>query len=344
VLVDLQKLRALPFPVPGWLRARDLAMLEPGDGRLAGLLDRYAAAGPSTSLAPLVRRVARAEVRRRRARLRSRGRRCIQASSGFRVERFGEERLYRRADIEPAAVRGALEDHRKTARGERSGIRFSRVEGVLGGPPGGPAPDPFARGQGRSEPGAPVRAALAVHEFDEGLAARLAGLALRRRGMSGWRRAHAALLRGVETPAPLALLEERRHGRVVRSFLLARWEDRAETLRHVLAGAGRPEALLREVGRFLARLHRAGLSHRRLGVERLLVQKHRDRPEEPSCTLFVSDPWDLHVGSRTSRWRRRRDRRALAAGIAAATGLAQAEIERRLRDYAAEASSASTSR
>jgi hypothetical protein len=214
------------------------------------------------------------------------------------------------------------------------------VEGVPGRASPG-ARSPVERARGGGEEAERPCGAVAVHEFDEGWMRRVAGFALRRRGMRAWRRAHAALLRGVQTPVPLALLEERRWGRVVRSFLLTRWEDDTQGLGLRLGSAGSPDAVLRELGRFLAGMHASGLSHRRLGVERLLV---RGEPGEPDCTLLLADPQDLHVAWRTSRWRRGRDLRRLAAGISAATGLPPAEVGRRLEGYRPGRLSASTSR
>ena len=52
----------------------------------------------------------------------------------------------------------------------------------------------------------------------------LTQLVRRHPGMSAWRDSHARLLRGESVPAPLALLEERRLGLVLRSYFVSRWE------------------------------------------------------------------------------------------------------------------------
>src|SRR5262249_60672282 len=93
------------------LRARDLAG-RVGDGRPGRvahprrLAEAYAAAAPdgpdALRLAGLVER---ASERAARTRLRSRERRCVVASSGFRSERRGALRILRRADV--PAGRGA---------------------------------------------------------------------------------------------------------------------------------------------------------------------------------------------------------------------------------------------
>jgi hypothetical protein len=63
--------------------------------------------------------------------------------------------------------------------------------------------------------------------------------------MRAWRGAHALLLRDFDTPAPLALVEERPAGRVLRSWYLTRWEEQDE-----VAGSAADPTLsrLREAG------------------------------------------------------------------------------------------------
>jgi hypothetical protein len=75
-------------------------------------------------------------------------------------------------------------------------------------------------------------------------------------GLRAWRLAHALLLRGVETPAPLALVETRRFGLVAESVLLTRCSD--DTLELAAALAGAPERA-HEAGRELARWHAQGV-------------------------------------------------------------------------------------
>lgn len=223
-LVDVQRVRALPFALPAALRARDLALLYYDLGLLVGdareqLLARYPG---SVSVSA----VARAAARYGRRRLRSRGRRCVRSSTGFRVERAGSLRIYRRADAPAEAIHAVLEAHRSKAPASRRGPVRTRIEGIRAGPPPGPAPSPFDRGQGAAEPGAPALGPVAVTEFREhGLAGFAAALLGRHRGMQAWRRAHAELLRGGQPPAPIALVEDRRGGRLRTSWYLSRAED-----------------------------------------------------------------------------------------------------------------------
>jgi hypothetical protein len=123
-------------------------------------------------------------------------------STGFRVDRRPGVRVFRRADVELDTVLDAL---------EREGL-----DEAHGGPPPGPAADPFARGQGAAEPGAPARGTILVDTLPGGFP--------RSAGMRAWRAAHAAMLRGFQTQAPLALVEELRLGVARRSWLLRRGE------------------------------------------------------------------------------------------------------------------------
>jgi hypothetical protein len=267
-LVDLQKLRALPFPLPLALRARDLVWLV-SDGRLGSaapphaIAEAYALAlpgGPDPERFSAL--VARAAARAVRARLRSRERRCVVASTGFRSERRGPLRVLRRADVTTSAALAVAASARP---GE-----WTKLHEFVGGPPPGPAPDPFARGQGAPEPGTPARAPGWARGFGRGLGLR-EPLAWSHPGLRAWRLAHALLLRGVETPAPLALIERRRLGWVSHSILVTRCAD--DTLELAVALAGDDERA-RHAGAELARWHEHGVEAAPLGL-RFSVEAQR---------------------------------------------------------------------
>jgi hypothetical protein len=257
-LVDLQKLRKLPFSVPTVLRVRDLVGLV-SDGRpqrlpariIAKAYSRAAPDGPDPNrLATLL---AEAVARAIRSRLRSRGRRCIVASTGFRMERRGQTRVFRRSDVSLDAALDA-------AAQARAGAPLQIPE-FIGGPAAGPAADLFARGQGAPEAGAPARAPAWVRRFGWGLGVR-GPLGLAHPGLRAWRLSHALMLRGVEPAAPLALVEQRRLGFVSHSLLVTRCVGEASTL--AVALAGEPERA-RAVGRELARWHERGVEGSPLG-------------------------------------------------------------------------------
>ena len=250
VLVDLQKLVALPFALPAPLRVRDLVGLV-SDGRLgtfaapAEIASAYLAAAPGGPALPhLTAQLSRACARAERVRLASRARRCVVSSTGFRIERRGSQRVLRRADV---TTRAALE---AAAHAAVAGT----VPSFHGGPPPGPAPDSFARGQGSPEADAPADAAACLRSFAGGPDLGRS-LALAHPGLRAWRLAHALLLRGLDTPAPLALVETRRLGWVTRSVLITRGSEDTAELAEALREDG-PAA--RAAGATLARLHALG--------------------------------------------------------------------------------------
>jgi hypothetical protein len=243
LLVDLQKLARLPFAPPAALRARDLVGLV-NDGRLGTtgeVATAYLAAAPGgPERERFVAALARASERAARVRLASRERRCVSPSTGFRIESRGRQRVFRRADVTTSAALEAA----------RAAGRFAAFHG---GPPPGPAPELFGRGQGAAEADAPGDGPALARRFGRGLGLR--ALALAHPGLRAWRLAHALLLRGLDTPAPLALVETWRLGAVESSVLLTRCVDDAVELAKAVAGdTGAAHGL----GAELARLHARG--------------------------------------------------------------------------------------
>jgi tRNA A-37 threonylcarbamoyl transferase component Bud32 len=290
-LVDLQKVLRLPF-LPAGLRARDLAVFCHDlrefldDEARAFFVERYGG-GPR-----FFARVRAAEAARRRERLRSRARRCVVRSTGFRIESRGAQRIFRRADVPVEPVLEAIERHRATiAAGPGApgfvkrdhATRISRVPPLAGAGPEAAGP-------------------VAVKEFPaRSLLASLQHLIRRHRGRQAWLAAHALLVRGLGTPLPLALVEVRRLGIVRGSFLLTRWVEDAEDLhlyvdRRFGRGRGAPPAgraegpfgrggervwlgargegaAVRAFARFVARLHGEGLYHGDLKLPNFLVRE-----------------------------------------------------------------------
>jgi Lipopolysaccharide kinase (Kdo/WaaP) family len=252
MLVDLQKLIALPAPLPAALRASDLVWLV-SDGRLGTAASPREIAGAYCEATPggpeperFARSLAHATVRAARERLASREQRCVVASTGFRIESRGAQRVLRRADVTTSAALAAAETAADPPR---------RVETFAGGPPPGPAADAFGRGQGAPETAAPAEAPACLRGFGPGLGVRTP-LALVHPGLRAWRLAHALLLRGLDTPAPLALVETWRLGWVARSLLITRCVDDALELAKALPG---DLERARAVGAELARLHALGV-------------------------------------------------------------------------------------
>jgi len=302
LLVDLQKLIALPFPLPPALRARDLVWLV-SDGRLGRaaspreIASAYLAAAPGgPERERFTALLARASTRAARARLASRERRCVLASTGFRIESRGARRVLRRADVTTSA---ALE----AAAAARGGEPL-RIPAFQGGPPPGPAPAPFERGQGAAEADAPASGPACLRSFSAGLGV-TEPIAFAHPGLRAWRLAHALLLRGLDTPAPLALVESWRFGAVSGSVLITRCADEAVELAKGVAGDAEGA---RAAGAALARLHAHGAELARAAL----------RLRTASRTLVALAPEGARIHGELSPARAERDLDRIARTLAPA--------------------------
>lgn len=337
VLIDLQKMLHFRTSLPAAMRVRDLAMLYPAlraavDGEcLSRFVSSYArAGGRALDARRLEKRVRRSAARMARRRLRSRGRRCVIESTRFRVQREPGLRIYRRADVDSASVLGAIEAHRRIveagddARAMNRGPSglLSRIDDVDGGPPARASARLFRRGPGSAEPGAPVREPAAVREF-----ARL------RPGMREWRLAHAALLRELEVPAPLALVEVRR-GRERRSYVVSRWHDRALDLGAWLDQHPADTRAVRAVAACLGRMHACGLRYRCLRLGHfLLMDEAEGSTSAPRVLLLHAD--ELELRRRVTLRQRAAELRTLLDAISSRlTDRSPEEIAGLLSDYA----------
>jgi hypothetical protein len=143
--------------------------------------------------------------------------------------------------------------------------------------------------------------------------------------MRAWRGAHALLLRGFDTPAPLALVEERRLGWVSRSFLVARWED-VRGLSELVASSLSPRARSGDVaalGRFLGLLHESGVWPLEIPWDGLGVRPSIG--EGDSHRFIILDPQALRFGPPPDRG----SRVSALARFAAGATIRHPELARR---------------
>jgi tRNA A-37 threonylcarbamoyl transferase component Bud32 len=239
-------------------RARDLAQLvfnlatfcdsEVIDALLAG----YSGAEVGRRFA---RRVKRKAGKLQAARKRSRARRCLKNSSRFAVERVGNLRIYLRRELPKDVVMAALEKYR--ASGER----------VVAGP------------------GVPFY----IKEIQSaGLYQNFKDLFQRPRGRRAWHAANALTLRGILTPRPLALVEERFAGLLRRSYLITEFVTSPQTLAqyvHEKFVMGNPpsselQAFSRKLTRAVAALYKESIYHSDLKASNILVRAESGKAPE----------------------------------------------------------------
>lgn len=213
---------------------------------LEALFDGYTAGDPARER--FVHRVRRRADAFSWLRKRSRGKRCLKNSTGFAVERRGNLRVYRRREIAAGEVISLVDRYR--ASGEKS----QTLEGSA--------------------------CACHVKEVESaGFWQNLKDLFQRPRARRAWHAANALLVRGLPTPRPLALVEERRWGLLRRSYLITEHLQRASTLaahmhdRFVMGNAGGAE--IREIegklAETLAMLYAESIYHSDLKATNILV-------------------------------------------------------------------------
>lgn len=176
----------------------------------------------------MVARIESGMTRLERRRLESRTRRCVVASSAFRVEGGGNETVYRRAEFPRATLFEAIVRHRAEVREHPQRLvkngRTNRISRVSVATPDGPR-------------------VVGVKEFRErgtlDVVKRILGY---RRGLQSWRGLHGLTVRGFRTPRGLGIVVPRGGGS---EFLAFEWMGDWERLDHYVLrrfqGAG-PEA------------------------------------------------------------------------------------------------------
>lgn len=265
--------------------AHSFGLFEPdtaawGHEELAWFARAYAqvdpALGPADALARDLRaRAARLEA----ARLDSRDRRCLVDSTTFAVDRGAGRRAFRRREVTAEVVR-ALVDAPPLALVHAHPRGRSRIE-VVAAPP--------ALGLGERL----VRKRYLFPTWRSRLGGLRQPLPLR-----AWQAARACEVRGVPAPRHLACVLEG-----------ALWPTRGTVLMELLPGVSMVhrlleepappppaarQALARDLGRVIGRLHASGLKHRDLAVQNLLV---RGRPDAPGWDVWVVDLDEVRAGA-----------------------------------------------
>jgi tRNA A-37 threonylcarbamoyl transferase component Bud32 len=305
---------------------------------LRPLLDAYGAERLSRAGVPLEaleRRLLAAAARLERKRLRSRSKRCFLPSTRFRVVRRPGWRLYHLAEVAPEDLDPCWEP---------------------------PPPAPAASVRFLKECPAGWVAALEIRggrrvvvkrrrvSFLEGVQALVESHRLRRAYGNG----HALSVRGIPSPQVVALAERTAFGLVraawlvtdwvaeaapLEAFLKARYLERAVRGEARLSGreAREKHILSRRVGRFLARVHDAGLYPHDLAPKNLLVTPaalaEEGKAQGAADGLFLIDLDHLYLWQPLGRRGRRRN--LVEAGNLPEGHVSALDRLRALRAYAA---------
>jgi tRNA A-37 threonylcarbamoyl transferase component Bud32 len=268
-LIDLHKARVMPF-LPQWMRVRDLAQLcnslTVSQAERLAFLRQYCSRepDPEASLRSLRPRIASKAARLERQRVRSRSKRCLINSSVFEVFWSWHERYCGRKNFGKAAAAEALQLHAAARRTEEAAVKASS------------------------------KSVLTVHALKDnvrvcvkgyrflGIPYALKNLLRRTRALKSWIAANGLMVRGVDTPLPLAVLE-RRWGPFVReSFYITSWLDAARPLNtYIQTTAGlsarQPRAaFITACALAIRKLHAGGIYHADLKSNNILVTERGD--------------------------------------------------------------------
>lgn len=261
-LIDLHK----AFCLPGlwqWMRVRDLAQLcnslKASRADSIRFLRAYCAGGQAPLFEELRRAIAAKQERLEAVRIKSRSKRCVKHSSVFEKRRTWSERYFGRKDFGRKAAEQAIGLH-------EAGL---------------------ARGSARLLKAA-SKSAVTVHEIDghgqvcvkgyrdRGLWQSLARLLVKSRALKSWIAANGLLVRGIDTPLPLAVVERTRGPLCREAFLITRFLPGASELNAcVQAGvpAERKEAFIAALAAVLRRMHDRGIYHADMKSNNILVQE-----------------------------------------------------------------------
>jgi len=263
-LIDLHKARILPL-LPLWMRVRDLAQLcnslSASQAERLAFLRQYCSRepDPAASLLRLRIRIAATAARLERRRIRSRSKRCLINSSVFEVSRSWRERYCGRKNFGRGAAADTLQLHRDARRNEAAAIKASSKSLLTVHSIGGNA-----------------RVCVKGYRF-LGVLYALKNMLRRTRALKSWTAANALVVRGIDTPLPLAMVE-RRWGPLVReSFYLCSWLDAAQPLNaYIQTAAGLAArqtraAFLTACALAIRKLHVGGIYHADLKSNNILV-------------------------------------------------------------------------
>jgi len=234
------------------------------NGRTAFVAEYLGPGTPPGEIAEFARRVEKAEERIRERRYASRTKRCIKRSTGFRIERHAGMKIHRRTDFAAELVASAISQHKKNVADNKHGRVLKR--------------DRRARVSVVELETQDGRRAVCVKEFVRpGLLQRIGDFFRGSRARMAWVGSNACRVRGISTPAALAIAEAG-----PRSYFITEFIEGACPFNDYVADNGRPAGaeatrrwrrLVVEAADFVRLLHSHRLRHLDLSAKNILVRE-----------------------------------------------------------------------
>ncbi|MCX8043947.1 MAG: lipopolysaccharide kinase InaA family protein [Desulfobacterota bacterium] len=261
--VDLHRALFLPL-LPHWMAVADLAQLcssvSASQRERLLFLQTYCAVrfGSTAMWTEFSRCIVHRQQALERRRIRSRSKRCMKNSTVFEKRCGLFESYFGRRDFGYAAACCMIREHwREEARvvKQASKSRLTLHE-VSGG-------DPVCVKGYRSA----------------GLQYGLKQLVCPTRARKSWRAAHGLLVRGFDTPQPLALVEKRIGPYVRETYFITRWISAAQELNEYVLAEGfgdHKAAFIASLATTIRRLHEQGIYHADLKSNNILVVPDRE--------------------------------------------------------------------
>jgi tRNA A-37 threonylcarbamoyl transferase component Bud32 len=207
-------------------------------------------------------------------RVRSRSRRCLKTSGRFVVEKVGDSKIYRRREFEVEALFGFVTRHNEIHAAWSPQLIKSSLKTVL-------TFFPLNGEEGKN---------IYVKEFNNrGLIRLLETIFYTHRGLRSWKAGHLLLWMGVPNAELIALVEKKRLGFPIVSYLIMKeipdaMKLNAFLLRHYfrISGgltseeAGQKRELIRQGAHALREFHSKKIYHKDLSAKNLLVGRDDD--------------------------------------------------------------------
>lgn len=269
-LIDLH--RALfPVRLMQWMQVRDLARLcnsLPESAVDHDMLLRQYCEEAGCDEAAFRFLIAEASRKMEARRLKSRGKRCMKNSTAFEVCADFRQQYCGRRDFGRHACRKALQEHHGAVSRKQGQILKQSKNSVI----------TFHE----KTIGLPVDACVKQYQY-RGIRYVLKSLFAKTRARKSWIAGNAFLVRGISTPLPLVLQEQKFGPFVIESFLITEWlagarelNDYVTLLDRKSASAEVKDAFIKALAGIVRNLHEKGVYHADLKSTNILVQELPD--------------------------------------------------------------------